>query len=91
MQGPSQRAQSKGPVQIVDAVYRAQELSISGIAQELGLNAVNGYLKRSLAALVADGMLERTADKLHSHLQKYRLTAKGTRLAASLKKKGGAK
>ena len=79
-------------MQIVDAVCQAQELSISGIAQELGLKAVNGYLKRSLAALVADGMLERTADKLHSHRQKYRLTDKGRSLAAQLlKEKGGAK
>ena len=89
--GPSRRGRVKGPVQIVDAVYRVQEPSISGIAQELGLNAVNGCLKRSLAVLVADGMLERTVGNLHFHRQKYRLTAKGTRLAASLKKKGGRK
>ena len=81
----SERVQYKGPVQIVRAILEQGELSISAIARALGQKAANGYLKRSLSSLVADDILMRTADRLHSNLQKYRLTSKGQALAAKMK------
>ena len=85
MKGSSERVQYKGPVQIVRAILEQGELSISAIARALGQKAANGYLKRSLSSLVADDILMRTADRLHSNLQKYRLTSKGQALAAKMK------
>jgi len=90
VKGSGERAQSKGPRQILHVIYLERELSISAIAKALGQRAANGYLKRSLSALVADGLLERTASRLHSHRQSYRLTAKGRALAENLAKKGRA-
>ena len=84
VKGSSARVQYKGPVQIVKAILGHGELSISAIARALGQKAANGYLKRSLSTLVADDILMRTADRLHSNRQKYRLTEKGLALAAKL-------
>ena len=50
------------------------------------------FKQRFLGTLRIDGILEWTIpNKPNSRLQKYRLTAKGVRLVASLKKKGGRK
>lgn len=47
------------------------------------------FKKAVLNSLMSDMLLEYTIpDKPNSRLQKYRLTAKGRRLAASLSKKG---
>ena len=48
------------------------------IALALNVSGKSGYLKRMLAELVEDGLIELTLlDKPNSSLQKYRLTAKG--------------
>ena len=87
VKGSSARVQYKGPMQIVKAILGHGELSISAIARALGQKAANGYLKRSLSTLVTDGILMRTADRLHSNRQKYRLTSKGNALAAKISRR----
>ena len=53
------------------------------IAKRLGRAKVFGYLSRCVEALNEDKLIEMTLpDKPNSRLQKYRLTAKGRRLAA---------
>ena len=55
------------------------------------MNSVTGRLKKIFWMLLDDRIIERTELKPNSRLQKYRLTAKGRKLVASFKKKGGRK
>ena len=74
-------------------------LSSTAIAKAFGKERANSYIKRLVASLVDDGLAETTGErKRGARLQKYRLTAKGRKLAAPLAKntakpkgKGGAK
>ena len=66
-------------------------LGASQIARELNMNSVTGRLKKIFWMLLDDRIIERTELKPNSRLQKYRLTAKGRKLVASFKKKGGRK
>jgi len=73
-------------------VGSAAPLSSTMIANALGKERANGHIKRVIAALIDDGLVETTGErKRGARLQKYRLTEKGKRLAASLKQKGRGK
>lgn len=64
-------------------------LGASQIAKALKMNSVTGRLKKTFWMLLDDRIIERTERKPNSRLQKYRLTAKGRRIAAELAKKKG--
>ena len=51
----------------------------------------SGSIKRALVILLDDKLIVNEVAKKTSRLQKYRLTAKGRKLLASFKKKGGCK
>ena len=93
-EGPSQRAQSKGPVEgpgrcvlkgnAIVELLRANPLGRKDIANLVGIANESGYLKRVLNSLVEDKIIERTIpDKPNSRLQKYRLTEKAWKLLAA--------
>ena len=56
------------------------EKSRSELAEKMGVSFRAGSLKRSLARLLEDNLIEYTVQKENSRLQKYRLTAKARRL-----------
>lgn len=69
-------------------VREKREVSTSEVAASFGKTRASGGIKRILLALVEDCILETTSEKrARNRFQKYRLTAKGRRLAASLVKK----
>ena len=99
--GPSRGTQSLGPVagasqglvKVLVALSGAgTPLSSTAIANAMGKDRANSYIKRLLSSLLDDGLVETTGErKRGARLQKYRLTAKGVRLVASLKKRGARK
>ena len=88
--GP-ERAQKiglRGPERVMLLVREKREVSTSEVAASFGKTRASGGIKRILVALVEDRILEMTSEKrARNRFQKYRLTAKGRRLAASLAKK----
>ena len=71
-------AQSGAQSHAVLRALAANPLSSNEISQALGLKTKSGALKRTLQALLHEGLVEYTLpDKLTSRLQKYRLTAAG--------------
>ena len=87
----AQSGPSRGPVRAQSAPGQAltgreavvellaeSELGRKEISALLKVSAQSGHIKRFLAELVEDGLIEYTIpDKPNSRLQKYRLTAKG--------------
>ena len=72
------------------SVLRKRELQRGELAVAIGQRAISGKLKLRLKQMLEDRIIEWTIpNKPNSRLQKYRLTAKGRRLAASLAKKKG--
>ena len=85
VKGPSQRGLVKGPGQILLLLLEMTMLSTSEIARAFGKSRASGRMKRNLLALIEDGLIEGTVpQKRGARLQKYRLTAKGRGLAATL-------
>ena len=91
---------SQGLVKVLHVLVNSEiPLSSTAIAKAFGKERANSYIKRLVASLVDDGLAETTGErKRGARLQKYRLTAKGRKLAAPLAKntakpkgKGGAK
>ena len=91
---------SQGLVKVLHVLANSEiPLSSTAIAKAFGKERANSYIKRLVASLVDDGLAETTGErKRGARLQKYRLTAKGRKLAAPLAKntakpkgKGGAK
>ena len=91
---------SQGLVKVLHVLVNSEiPLSSTAIAKAFGKERANSYIKRLVASLVDDGLAETTGErKRGARLQKYRLTAKGRKLAATLAKntakpkgKGGAK
>ena len=65
-------------------------LSSTAIAKAFGKERANSYIKRLVASLVDDGLAETTGErKRGARLQKYRLTAKGRKVAATLANHAG--
>lgn len=91
---------SQGLVKVLHVLVNSEiPLSSTVIAKAFGKERANSYIKRLVASLVDDGLAETTGErKRGARLQKYRLTAKGRKLAAPLAKntakpkgKGGTK
>lgn len=103
--GPSRGTQSLDPVtglnymtlandewSLAERIVLACEepKSVKDLLALVGRTNRTKFKQRFLGTLRIDGILEWTVpDKPNSRLQKYRLTAKGRNLVASLKKKGG--
>lgn len=76
--GAQSRAQSEAQSIAVMKAVLVRPMSANGLIQALGMKSKTGALKRTLAELMADGLIEYTIpDKPTSRLQKYRLTDKG--------------
>ena len=98
VKGSSQGAQSRGPVvaqswpsRVLSLFDADSSLSTSEIARACGMVRASGSIKRALVILLDDKLIVNEVAKKTSRLQKYHLTAKGVRLVASFKKKGGHK
>ena len=92
VKGPSQGGLVKGPSQILLLLLEMTMLSTSEVARAFGKSRASGRMKRNLLVLMEDGLIEGTVpQKRGARLQKYRLTAKGRKLAATLAKKNVAK
>ena len=98
VKGSSQGAQSRGPVvaqswpsRVLSLFDADSSLSTSEIARACGMVRASGSIKRALVILLDDKLIVNEVAKKTSRLQKYHLTAKGVRLVASFKKKGGRK
>ena len=98
VKGPSQRGRVKraesGRMTRIEMILQILAepqcaLGASQIAKALKMNSVTGRLKKTFWMLLDDRIIERTERKPNSRLQKYRLTAKGRRIAAELAKKKG--
>ena len=73
-------------------VLLRSDLKSGELASKIGQRSLSGKLKLRLRQMLEDRIIEWTIPaKPRSRLQKYRLTAKGRRLAASLAKKKGRK
>ena len=84
----AQKTGLRGPERVMLLVREKREVSTSEVAASFGKTRASGGIKRILIALVEDCILETTSEKrARNRFQKYRLTAKGRRLAASLAKK----
>jgi len=76
--GAHSRAQSEAQSIAVMKAVLVRPMSANGLIQALGMKSKTGALKRTLAELMADGLIEYTIpDKPTNRLQKYRLTDKG--------------
>ncbi len=84
--GAQSRAQSRAQSDQVLAALVPGSLSMGGLVEALSLRSKTGALKRTVASLLEEGLVEHTIpDKPRSRLQRYRLTAKGRRNAAKSK------
>ena len=74
---------SRGFLCILESLRGAVEKSSTEIAGSFGKARANSYIKRLISVMIDDDVLEPTGvRKKGARLQKYRLTAKGRRLAA---------
>lgn len=92
--GPSRGTQSNEELSLAERIVLACEepKSVKELLVLVGRTNRTKFKQRFLGNLRIDGVLEWTIpDKPNSRLQKYRLTAKGLKLVASFKKKGGRK
>ena len=92
--GPSRGTQSNEELSLAERIVLACEepKSVKELLALAGRTNRTKFKQRFLGNLRIDGVLEWTIpDKPNSRFQKYRLTAKGVRLVAVLKKKGGRK
>ena len=92
--GPSYGTQSNEDWSLAERIVFACEepKSVKELLALAGRTNRTKFKQRFLGNLRIDGVLEWTIpDKPNSRLQKYRLTAKGRKLVASFKKKGGRK
>ena len=77
------------PSRVLSLFDTDSSLSTSEIAHAYGMARASGSIKRALVILLDDKLIVNEVAKKTSRLQKYHLTAKGVRLVASFKKKGG--
>ena len=92
--GPSCGTQSNEGWSLAERIVLACEVpkSVKELLALAGRTNRTKFKQRFLGNLRIDGVLEWTIpNKPNSRFQKYRLTAKGVRLVAALKKKGGRK
>jgi len=76
--GAQSRAQSGAQSTQILSALQAAPRSMSELADALGLRTRTGSLKRTVADLLAAGLIEYTLpDKPNSRLQQYRLTSQG--------------
>lgn len=68
----------------------ASPLSKAELSARLGQKEISGQLNKVIRVLLGDQTIEYTLpDKPNSRLQKYRLTAKGKALLATIAQNGG--
>ena len=92
--GPSCGTQSNEDWSLAERIVLACEepKSVKELLALAGRTNRTKFKQRFLGNMRIDGVLEWTIpDKPNSRFQKYRLTAKGRKLVASFKKKGGRK
>ena len=82
---------SQGLVKTIDVLANSPiPLSSTAIARAFGKERANSYIKRLVASLVDDELAETTGErKRGARLQKYRLTTKGRKVAATLANHAG--
>jgi ATP-dependent DNA helicase RecG len=89
--GAQSGAQSQAQSNTVMEAILTAPLSTNQLIRVLGMKSKTGALKRTLANLMADGLIEYTIpDKPNSRLQQYRLTAAGADSLRRHRQKRGA-